>query len=160
MIFLNMFIGFANFGGKTSIISLSVTGGTKDYAIISTVVAFNNPSQITITVGDINFSAKAPDGTIVGKVFIKGVAIKPGVNQYNAEMHLAGPTAVIGQIFSAYLQNVPQIPLTIIGTKDSTTIEPLQTAFSTVSLSTAFAGFQANLIAGKYKIRLFLSGLY
>ncbi|ORZ08637.1 hypothetical protein BCR42DRAFT_335337 [Absidia repens] len=140
--------GFANFGGKTTIVSLSVTGGTKDYAIISTVVEFTNPSQITITVGDINFSAKAPDGTIVGQVFIKGTVIKPGVNRYNAEMHLAGPTAVIGQIFSAYLQNVPQIPLTIVGTKESTTIEPLQSAFSTVSLSTSFAGFQANLIAG------------
>ncbi|CAO3592899.1 unnamed protein product [Absidia cylindrospora] len=140
--------GFANFGGKTTIVSLSVTGGTKDYAIISTVVEFSNPSQITITVGDINFSAKAPDGTIVGQVFIKSAIIKPGVNQYNAEMHLAGPTAVIGQIFSAYLQNVPQIPLTIIGTKESTTIEPLQGALSTVSLATSFAGFQANLIAG------------
>lgn len=125
-----------------------MSGGTKDYAIVSTTVAFTNPSQITITVGDINFSAKGPDGTVVGQVFIKDTVIKPGVNQFNAEMHLAGPAGIIGQIFTAYLTNVPQIPLTIVGTPESTAIAPLKPAFATVNLATTMSGFQANLIAG------------
>ncbi|CAO3627218.1 unnamed protein product [Cunninghamella blakesleeana] len=137
--------GFNNFGGKTDIISLEVTGGTKDYAIVSTVVAFTNPSQITITVGDINFSAKAPSGAVIGQVFIKDTIIKPGVNQYSTEFRLSGETAVIGQVFTAYLTN-QRVPLTILGTETSTAIEPLKQAFQTVNLATVMQGIQANLV--------------
>ncbi|KAI8340946.1 hypothetical protein BC941DRAFT_347764 [Chlamydoabsidia padenii] len=140
--------GFANFQGKSQIVSLSVTGGTKDYAIISATVALTNPSQITITVGDINFSALGPGGISVGIAYMKNTVIKPGVNNYNCEIHLFGPAPVIGAVFTAYLTNVPQIPLTIAGTPQSTTIVPLQKALSNVKLSTTMSGFQANLIAG------------
>jgi hypothetical protein len=123
-----------------------IAGGTKDYVLVNTVVAFTNPSQITISVGDINFSAKTTDGTYtVGQVFIKDTIIKPGVNQYNAEFHLAGPSAVIGHLFTNYLTNV-QMPLSIVGTPESTAIEPLKKALGSVKLATTMNGIQANLI--------------
>ncbi|SAM05156.1 hypothetical protein [Absidia glauca] len=138
--------GLGNLGGKTDILSLVIAGGTKDYVLVKTVVAFTNPSQITISVGDINFSAKTTDGTYtVGQVFIKDTIIKPGVNQYNAEFHLAGPSAVIGHLFTNYLTNV-QMPLSIVGTPESTAIEPLKKALGSVKLATTMNGIQANLI--------------
>jgi hypothetical protein len=139
--------GFNNFDGKTDIVSLSIAGGTKEYTLVKTVVAFNNPSQITITVGDISFAASSTQGPI-GEVFIKQTVIKPGRNQYDAEFHLAGETAVIGQLFTNYLTNV-KVPLVISGTQKSTAIVPLQNAFSTVKLDTTMQGIEANLIAGK-----------
>ncbi|ORZ20216.1 hypothetical protein BCR42DRAFT_203748 [Absidia repens] len=143
--------GFNNFDGKCEIVSLKITGGTKDYTLVETVVAFNNPSQITISVGDISFTAKSTVGSSVGQigqVFIKDTVIKPGRNQYNAEFHLAGETAVIGQLFSDYLTNV-KVPLGISGTETSTNIEPLKAAFGNVKLDTTMQGIEANLIAGK-----------
>ncbi|CEG74411.1 hypothetical protein RMATCC62417_09637 [Rhizopus microsporus] len=47
--------GFNNFGGKLTIDSLAVSGATSKYVIVDLVVSFNNPSNITIVVGDINF---------------------------------------------------------------------------------------------------------
>ncbi|KAI8332382.1 hypothetical protein BC941DRAFT_516864 [Chlamydoabsidia padenii] len=139
--------GFNNFGGKADIVSLSITGGTKEYTLVKTVVGLTNPSQITITIGDVNFSSKTSDGSVIGQVFIKNTVIKPGVNQYDAEFHLAGDTTAIGQLFSDYLTNV-QVPLSIVGTSSSTTIEPLQNALESVHLDTTMKGIQANLVVG------------
>ncbi|KAI8070949.1 hypothetical protein BC940DRAFT_345179 [Gongronella butleri] len=138
--------GFNNFDSKTQIVSTAVTGGTPEYLIVTTVVAFNNPSQITITVGDINFNAKLGNDQI-GQVFIKQAIIKPGNNQFDAEFHLFGAAGPVGQVFSDYMTNA-QVPLTIFGTEKSTSIASLQPAFQTVSLATTMQGFQANLIAG------------
>ncbi|CAO3627231.1 unnamed protein product [Cunninghamella blakesleeana] len=137
--------GFNNFDGKVTIVSLEVTGGTKDYTQITLTVSFNNPSQITITVGDINFTAKTTDGTAIGQVFIKDTVIKPGVNQYQSDFHLAGDKVVVGKVFTAYLTN-QQVPLTVVGTDKSTTIEPLKNAFQTVNLATTMQGIQADLV--------------
>ncbi|CAO3620361.1 unnamed protein product [Cunninghamella echinulata] len=137
--------GFANFGGKVDIQSLEVTGGTKDYTIISLAIALTNPSQITINVGDINFSAKA-HGYVIGQAFIKDTIIKPGVNQYNSEFRLAGPTELIGQVFAGYLTGA-QVPLNIVGTETSTAIEPLKNAFQTVNLATTMKGINAQLVS-------------
>ncbi|KAI9304283.1 hypothetical protein BJ944DRAFT_153106, partial [Cunninghamella echinulata] len=146
--------GFNNFNGKNDIISLDVSGGNKDYAIVTTTVAFTNPSEITITIGDVNFSAKMKDGSTIGQVFIKNTIIKPGVNQYNAEFRLAGTAEAIGKLFTSYLTNV-QVPLTIFGTKQSTSIEPLVPAMETVQLATTMKGIQANLVANiKVKVSL------
>ncbi|CAO3592898.1 unnamed protein product [Absidia cylindrospora] len=149
--------GLGNFLGKTDIVSLVIAGGTKDYVLVKTVVAFTNPSQITISVGDINFSAKLSDGTTVGQVFITDTVIKPGVNQYNAEFHLAGPTGPIGQLFANYLTNV-QVPLTIVGTAESTKIEPLSSALQTVNLATIMPPIQALLVV-KVKVIVTVEGL-
>ncbi|KAI8071000.1 hypothetical protein BC940DRAFT_365659 [Gongronella butleri] len=149
--------GLNNFGGQTQILSLVIAGGTKDYVLVNTKVAFNNPSQITIIVGDINFTAKTKDGSQVGQVFLSNVSIKPGNNTFDAIFHLAGATNVIGQLFSDYLTNA-QVPLTIVGTQDSTKIASLQPAFSSVQLATTMNGIQANLIVG-IEVTMTLSGL-
>ncbi|CAO3610280.1 unnamed protein product [Cunninghamella blakesleeana] len=150
--------GFNNFNGKTDILSLAVTGGNKDYAIVTTTVAFTNPSQISITIGDVNFSAKTSDGATIGQVFIKNTIIKPGVNQYNAEFRLAGDKVAIGKVFTAYLTNA-QVPLTIVGTQQSTTIEPLIPALETVKLATTMKGIPANLV-DSVKVKVTIGDLF
>lgn len=153
-----LIIGFNNFNGKTDILSLAVTGGNKDYAIVTTTVAFTNPSQITITIGDVNFSAKTSDGATIGQVFIKNTMIKSGVNQYNAEFRLAGDKTAIGKVFTAYLTNA-QVPLTIVGTQQSTTIEPLIPALETVNLATTMKGIPANLV-DSVKVKVTIGDLF
>ncbi|KAG0182429.1 hypothetical protein DFQ28_010921 [Apophysomyces sp. BC1034] len=141
--------GFANFGGKNDILSLEVVGGTKDYVLINLVVAFNNPSQITITIGDISFSTFMNEfNADIGNVFLQNVVIKPGMNQFNSVFHLGGSNSkAVAQMLGDYLTGA-KVPLTIKGTTQSTKIASLQSAFSTVQLATEMTGIQANLIAG------------
>ncbi|ORX55704.1 hypothetical protein DM01DRAFT_1321012, partial [Hesseltinella vesiculosa] len=138
--------GFNNFDGKTQILSTTVSGGTSEYVIVDTVVAFNNPSQITITIGDLNLDALYA-GTKVGSVYFTNTVIKPGMNQFSSVFHLFGDTNAVGQVFSDYLTNA-QIGLSIIGSQQSTKVASLQTAMQTVNLATTMQGFQSNLIAG------------
>ncbi|CAO3592056.1 unnamed protein product [Absidia cylindrospora] len=138
--------GFANFGGKSDILSLDIVGGTKDYILVKLAVSFVNPSHITITVGNINFLTKAKDGATVGQVFITDTVIKPGVNKYETEFHMMGSTSAIGKLVGDYTMN-QKVPLQVSGTMSSTTIAPLQSAFKSVNLATTMSGIDAKLVA-------------
>ncbi|ORX61810.1 hypothetical protein DM01DRAFT_1365756 [Hesseltinella vesiculosa] len=138
--------GFNNFNGKTTIVSTSVSGGTPEYTIVDTVIAYDNPSAITINVGNINFSSKMnDDGSVVGSVFMENVVIKPGPNQFNGVFHMQGTTEAIGRLYSAYMTNA-LVPMTVFGTSTSTNIPSLQPAFETVSLTTTMQGIQSNMV--------------
>lgn len=108
-----------------------------------------NPSNITITVGDINFDVVMNEfSAVVGKVYVKDTVIPPGAKTYSGEMHLgeaATNTQAIGQLFSDYL-TAATIPLTIQGSSTSTTIAPLVGALSSVALGASMTGIQGNLV--------------
>ncbi|RCI04658.1 hypothetical protein CU098_010147 [Rhizopus stolonifer] len=142
--------GFNGFGNTARIVDLKVTGGTSGYVIIDLVVEMNNPSSITITIGDINFDVLMPEfnNAVIGKVYLKDTVIKPGAQNYNAVMHLAeGATNIeaVGKILTYYLTSVT-VPLTIAGSPSSTSIAPLQPALSSLKLSSPMAGINGGLI--------------
>ncbi|KAI9253787.1 hypothetical protein BDA99DRAFT_467830 [Phascolomyces articulosus] len=140
--------GFNNFDGKTTILDMAVTGGTPEYIEVTTHVSFNNPSNITITVGGLEFdSIMNEHQTSVGAVILKDVVIKPGNNTFEAMMQMkSSKKELVDQMVSIYMTEA-QAPLTIAGTKESTEIASLQDALSTVRLATTMNGINSNLVA-------------
>lgn len=141
--------GLNDFGGTVKLESVEISGATKEYVIADISFQLVNPSNITITVGDINFDVIMNEfNTKVGRVYVKDAIIAPGANSLKGELHLGEDVTndkAIGQTFSDYLTSA-KIPLTISGSKDSTAIPPLVDAFSSVKLSTEMAGIAGNLI--------------
>ncbi|KAI8875227.1 hypothetical protein K501DRAFT_203069, partial [Backusella circina FSU 941] len=141
--------GFADFNGAATIEQLSVTGATADYIIVSLSVSMTNPSQISITLGTINFNVVlASSSTVIGKVYLNNLTITPGTQSYAVEMHLGeGSTdqAAVGAILTDYLTN-QNVPLSIVGSETSTDIASLKTALEKVTLATSMQGIQANLV--------------
>lgn len=113
--------------------------------------SLSNPSNITITVGDINFDVIMNEfSAVVGKVYVKDAIIPPGAKTFTAQMHLgeaATNDKAIGQLFSDYLTSA-SIPLTISGSKTSTTIPPLAPALAAVKLASTMTGIDGKLISG------------
>ncbi|KAI9493349.1 hypothetical protein BDB00DRAFT_823642 [Zychaea mexicana] len=139
--------GFNNFDGKTTILKQAVTGGTPEYIEITLTVAFNNPSNITITIGAIQFeSIMNEHQTSVGTVKLQDVVIKPGNNTFDCIMEMkSSKKEYVDQMVSIYMTN-SLAPLTISGTQDSTKIASIQDALSTVRLGTAMQGIVSNLV--------------
>lgn len=142
-------LGFANFGGKNDILSLSVTGGTSEYIIISLTIGLNNPSKITAVLGDLMLSVQMNEfNAAVGNVYLKSVTMQPGNNTMEAEMHMGEDSSneqALKQLLSDYMTHAT-VPLTILGTEKSTSIEPLQQAMSTVKLATSMTGIPNTLV--------------
>ena len=147
--FLFSSVGFNSFGNKASIQSLSVSGGAPGYVIIDLTVLIDNPSAITITIGDVSFDVIMPEySASVGRVYMYNTTMAPGSQVYKAVMHLAeGATSAeaVGKLLTYYLTSVV-VPLTITGDSKSTTIAPLQAALSSLKLSSPMTGIAGNLI--------------
>ncbi|KAI8979283.1 hypothetical protein BDF20DRAFT_1000640 [Mycotypha africana] len=141
--------GFNSFGGTAQIQSLEVTGAAAGYIIVSLVVQLNNPSNITISIGDVNFDVIMNEyNAVVGKAYMKDLTILPGAQNYNSEMHLAeGATSIeaVGKMLYYYLTGAP-VPLTISGSSSSTSIAPIQQGLSELKLSTSINGITDSLI--------------
>ncbi|EPB90640.1 hypothetical protein HMPREF1544_02550 [Mucor circinelloides 1006PhL] len=141
--------GFNSFGNVATIKSLKVTGATLKYIIVDLVVTLNNPSNITISIGDVNFDVYMNEyNAIVGKAYMLGTTIKPGAQDYNSVMHLAeGATSIeaVGKMLYYYLTGAA-VPLTIRGSATSTPIVPLQAGLSKLQLATSINGVTTGLI--------------
>jgi hypothetical protein len=146
---MSSILGFADFNGVATIQQLKVTGGTADYILVDLTVQMTNPSNITITLGTINFNVVLNDkNSVIGKVYLKDLTITPGTQSYSVEMHLgegATDQAAVSSVLSAYLTN-QALPLTIVGSETSTDIEPLKTGLEQVVLASTMQGIQANLV--------------
>ncbi|KAK4514796.1 uncharacterized protein ATC70_002401 [Mucor velutinosus] len=141
--------GFNSFGNVATIKSLKVTGATLQYIIVDLVVTLNNPSNITIIIGDVNFDVYMNEyNAIVGKAYMLDTTIKPGAQDYNSVMHLAeGATSIeaVGKMLYYYLTGAA-VPLTIRGSATSTPIVPLQQGLSKLQLATSINGVTTGLI--------------
>jgi hypothetical protein len=108
-----------------------------------------NPSNITITIGDINFDVYMNEyNAIIGKAYMLDTTIKPGAQDYNSVMHLAeGATnaEAVGKMLYYYLTGAA-VPLTIEGSASSSTIVPLQQGLSQLKLATSINGVTEGLI--------------
>ncbi|KAG0174915.1 hypothetical protein DFQ28_003660 [Apophysomyces sp. BC1034] len=139
--------GFDNFGGKNEILSLTVVGGTAQYIEVALKIAFNNPSQISIKVGDINFDTTMNEfNANIGTVFLKDVTIVPGQNTFDAVMHMQSTNLpALSKMLTYYLTKV-NVPLTITGSDKSTGVQSLKGGLSSVKLATSMQGIDGHLI--------------
>lgn len=112
-----------------------------------------NPSNITITVGDINFDVKLPSAgdAVIGKAYLNNATIAPGPQSYPSEMHLgegvtdANGVIALGEILTAYLTGA-SVPLLVAGSATSTTIAPIQPGIAALQLQTTMNGNTQGLI--------------
>lgn len=127
-----------------------MSGASKGYVIVSLSITLNNPSSITITVGDINFDVST-DGSVIGKAYLYNATIVPGSQTYASEMHLGegvsdlGGVVALGKILTAYLTGA-SVPLLVAGSSTSTSIVPIQSGLSQVKLTTTMNGNTQGLI--------------
>ncbi|RCH90057.1 hypothetical protein CU098_000268, partial [Rhizopus stolonifer] len=140
-------ISFANFGGTTEITSLKVVGGYATYIAADLVIALNNPSQITITAGDLNFNV-IMDATesSVGIVTLSQAVIKPGRNKMTASLKMTSTDLLsLSRLLTNYLTGQTTL-LTVKGSANSTKIIPLQDGLSQVALKTNMVGIPPQLV--------------
>lgn len=142
-----MIIGFQSFGGTTEIVSLKVVGGFSTYIAVDLVIALNNPSQITISAGDLVFDVIMDEaGSSVGSVSLTNTIIKPGRNEMSASMKMTGTDlAALSKLLTNYL-TAKTTALTVKGTTATTKIIPLQPGLSQVALKTNMVGIPASLV--------------
>lgn len=113
--------------------------------------ALTNPSNISITVGDINFDVILNEfNSVIGRTYVKDAVIPPGRTVLSGQFHLGeastNPKAV-SQVLGNYLTSA-SIPLTIVGSSKSTKIVPLLPALSSLKLAATMTGIPGNLIQG------------
>jgi hypothetical protein len=107
----------------------------------------NNPSQITITAGDLNFNVVMDQTSqVVGFVTLPNAIIKPGNNTMSAKMKMTSTDLYsLSTMLTSYLTG-KVTPLTVKGTANSTRIIPLQPGLSQVTLKTSLRGIPASLV--------------
>jgi LEA14-like dessication related protein len=111
------------------------------------VIALNNPSQITITAGDLNFNVHMDaSGSQVGTVFLTNAVIKPGRNEMAANMQMTSTDLMsLSKMLTNYLTG-QVTALTVKGSATSTKIIPLQPGLSQVALKTEMKGIAPQLV--------------
>lgn len=107
----------------------------------------NNPSQITISAGDLTFDViMDAAGSSVGSVTLTNTVIKPGRNEMPASMKMTGTDlAALSKMLTNYL-TAQTTDLTVRGTAATTKIIPLQPGLAKVALKTKMVGLPANLV--------------
>ncbi|OZJ03376.1 hypothetical protein BZG36_04495 [Bifiguratus adelaidae] len=147
--------GFNDFGGSVTLSGVNIMSANAQETTIQLITTMNNPSLITISVGDVQFYVYYQNFEI-GMVKITGLTLKPGQNQVPTTFLLAEPTTSQGQqigveFLSQYLSATgAQIPLEIKGSQDSTPIASLMDGFAGVDLHTTLTGLTDKLIISSH----------
>jgi hypothetical protein len=111
------------------------------------VIALNNPSQITISAGDLVFDViMDATGSSVGSVTLANTVIKPGRNEMPASMKMTGTDlAALSRLLTNYLTG-QTTALTVKGTSFTSKITPLQPGLAQLALKTNMVGIPASLV--------------
>ncbi|KAF9926523.1 hypothetical protein FBU30_003926 [Linnemannia zychae] len=129
-----------------AITNITVTGGTPNYLIIKQNVVLQNPSGLTVKVGDVSFDISY-SGIMMGKAVVSNMVLAPGANTLPAEFHLSPPDAHVRDAFLSGFVAGATFNLAIAGGPDSTKVESLKLAMQAVKTSAAITGITDKLIA-------------
>ncbi|KAG0792916.1 hypothetical protein G6F16_005541 [Rhizopus arrhizus] len=134
-------------GSATVINSLDVTGGTSDGMILGINVTMVNPSDVTITTGDVYFRMAASDVDL-GLVTLKGLTLSRGSNTVAAIASFDPKSSDVGQnLLSSFVMG-GNSDVQILGFENSTSIAPLSEALSAISITSTLPGLTTALIQG------------
>lgn len=109
----------------------------------------NNPSPISITVGDVTLRVTY-QGYDIGPAIISNLVAVPGANTYTADFQLT-PTAdsaqqsVVASVLSGYLMQ-KTFDFQVVGNTDSTTVDSLKEGFAGLNLKTTLTGIPPTLV--------------
>ncbi|KAF9981330.1 hypothetical protein BGZ75_007419 [Mortierella antarctica] len=132
--------------GGAQITNISITGGTSEYLEIHQNVVLQNPSGLTVKVGDVAFDIGYA-GNAMGKAVVSNMVLAPGPNTLPAVFHLAPTDTHIRDGFLSGFVNGAAFQLDITGSAQSTPVESLKLAMASVKLSSGIKGITDKLIA-------------
>ncbi|KEI38214.1 uncharacterized protein L969DRAFT_517877 [Mixia osmundae IAM 14324] len=128
--------------------NLDVFHGYPDYLQINVNAHIFNPSEITIGTGDVSFGLTFMN-TAIGTADITNLVLVPDQNTVPTAVHYSpqGDAAVaVGQmLLENFVQGIPSSTV-IIGSADTTPIDSLKQALSTIKLGTVIPPLMQNLI--------------
>jgi hypothetical protein len=131
----------------TVINSLDVTGGQADYLELGINVTMANPSDFSISTGDVSF-AMMSESTTLGAVILKNLTLNRGSNDLTAVAQFDPKSSQVGQdLLSSFVMGSDN-SVQIAGQEGSTPIASLADALKDVSLSSTLPGLKAALIQG------------
>ncbi|KAI8975148.1 hypothetical protein BDF20DRAFT_822209 [Mycotypha africana] len=131
----------------TVINSLDVTGGTTENLLLSINVTMTNPSDFSISTGDVSF-IMGSDGTDLGVVTLQNLTLARGNNQVSASATFDPKSSDVGQnLLSTFVMGQDNSVI-ISGYANSTNIASLVDSLSAISLGSTLPGLKTALIQG------------
>ncbi|GJJ76993.1 hypothetical protein EMPS_09352 [Entomortierella parvispora] len=132
--------------GGASITDIVISGGTPDYLVINQNVVLQNPSGLTVKVGDVSFNI-GYEGNQMGRATVSNMVLVPGNNTLPAVFHLAPTNAAVRDAFLSGFVAGASFTLNVAGAADSTTVTSLQDAMASVTMQSVIKGITDKLIA-------------
>jgi len=141
-------------GAPIDVTSLVVKGGTREYMEIEIVVNMNNPSNVAIQVGRVQYDTYF-EGQRLGWVVIPDMSLKVGSNSVRNIMYFSpqGAAAVAAgrKLMSGYLMGRSAKVGMRAGSTPVTPIASLQPALSSIQISTVMPGLTGvSVMRGAY----------
>ncbi|KAI9306100.1 hypothetical protein BJ944DRAFT_178845 [Cunninghamella echinulata] len=129
----------------TTINSVDMTGGTKEALQLNIGVSMGNPSDITMSIGDVTFAMFA-GSTQVGTVKLANLTLQRGTNNVIALANFDPKSSQDGQnMLSAFVMG-QNSSTSIGGFTESTAIASLAKALGAIKIKTVLPGLPSTLI--------------
>ncbi|KAF9098545.1 hypothetical protein BGX27_000783 [Mortierella sp. AM989] len=132
--------------GGAAITNISVTGGTPEYLVINQNVVLQNPSGLTVKVGQVSFNIGF-HGITMGVAVVDNMVLVPGSNILPAVFKLAPPSAAVRDAFLSGFVAGQSFTLDVAGSAASTKVESLKDAMASVKMASTITGINDKLIA-------------
>lgn len=137
---------------QVSIDSIRVTGGTATHLVIDVQVLMFNPSSVSISMSDIQFTLMF-QSLLLGTVLMETLDLRSGQNRVSARVLFHPDRRVDGQVLagrkllSQFTCGQPSQVL-IVGTSSSSPLKYLAPTLQTISIPTVMTGLDQPLIQG------------
>ncbi|KAF9992742.1 hypothetical protein BGZ80_003570 [Entomortierella chlamydospora] len=132
--------------GASQITDIKVVGGTSEYLAITQNVVLQNPSGLTVNVGEVSFNI-AYKGIPMGAATVSKMVLAPGNNTLPASFHLQPPSSAVRDAFLSGFVSGATFDLAVTGSDSSTSIASLKAAMAAVKLSASITGITDKLVA-------------
>ncbi|KAF8990806.1 hypothetical protein BGZ52_000108, partial [Haplosporangium bisporale] len=132
--------------GGASITNISIIGGTPQYLEIHQNVVLQNPSGLTVKVGDVAFNIGYA-GHAMGRAVVSNMVLTPGANTLPAVFHLTPDNDAIRDGFLSGFVAGASFTLDVAGSADSTNVASLKDAMASVKMASVIKGITDKLIA-------------
>ncbi|KAF9173783.1 hypothetical protein BGX21_007855 [Mortierella sp. AD011] len=132
--------------GATQITDIKIVGGTSEYLAITQNVVLQNPSGLTVNVGEVSFNI-GYKGVNMGVATVNKMVLAPGNNTLPASFHLQPPSSAVRDAFLSGFVAGATFDLDITGSGSSTNIASLEAAMAAVKLSAPITGITDKLVA-------------
>ncbi|KAG0315049.1 hypothetical protein BG000_005320, partial [Podila horticola] len=107
--------------GGAAITNISITGGTPQYLEIHQNVVLQNPSGLTVKVGEVGFNIGYA-GHAMGRAVVANMVLVPGANTLPAIFHMTPDIDAVRDAFLSGFVAGASFTLDVAGAADSTTV--------------------------------------